>query len=318
LAIYRRTAVAAEQNDVAERRDAGLVAALTGGSRGRWALLSVAQPGLAAVLALGGLPSLGVSVIGLMAAAAGFLALSALNDVLERRMGAATHPAGASRAGRRVVGPSRRLRAAAGGQLGLRPSLALILSLGGLSAVLAFVLAPRCLLIWGVAVGLDIVYCTLRSVTPWKTVVSGVMVGLGGLAGWVAVAPLSPRALTVFVFLALWQIGGRDIAGGVVDVDVDRYRGVTTVATVYGPLAAARAACVVGFVALAATVTLPMAGGTFNDLALAAGVLLLAWPGAKLWYSPTSAEAAAYRDRAIFYPAAVLLVALVPAVVRAL
>ena len=165
---------------------------------------------------------------------------------------------------------------------------------------------------------LDVVYGALRSVTAWRTVAAGALVGFGGLAGWAAVAPLSPRALTVFGFLALWEIGGRDIARGLVDVEADRRRGVTTVATVYGPLAAARAACVVGFAALAATVTLPMTGGSLNDLALVAGVFVVAWPGAKLWHEPTSAEAAAYVDRVSLYPAAVLLVALLPALARAL
>ena len=82
--------------------------------------------------------------------------------------------------------------------------------------------------------------------------------------------------------------------------------------------AAARAACVVGFAALAATVTLPMTGGSLNDLAVVAGVFVVAWPGARLWYEPTSAEAAAYLGRVSFYPAAVLLVALLPVLVRAL
>ena len=93
---------------------------------------------------------------------------------------------------------------------------------------------------------------------------------------------------------------------------------MTTVATVHGPYAAARAVCVVGFAALAATVTLPMTGGSLNDLAVVAGVFVVAWPGARLWHEPTSAEAAAYLGRVSFYPAAVLLVALLPVLVRAL
>ncbi len=55
-----------------------------------------------------------------------------------------------------------------------------------------------------------------------------------------------------------------------------------------------------------------------NDLALVAGVFVVAWPGAKLWHQPTRAEAAAYFDRASLYPAAVLAVALLPALAGAL
>ena len=314
LTIARRTAAAADQNDVVERRDAGRVAAPVDSSRALQTLLPIAPPALGAVLALGGLPSLRVALIGAVAAATGSLAIVSLNDVLQRR----------AAAGLRIVAPGEVRRGARGAgrhhrlARGRRLSLLWALSLVALSAALAATLAPLSLLFFGAALALAVVYGALRSVTAWRTVAAGALVGFGGLAGWAAVAPLSPRALTVFGFLALWEIGGRDIAGGLVDVEADRRRGATTVATVYGPLAAARAACVVGFAALAATVTLPMTGGSLNDLALVAGVFVVAWPGAKLWYEPTSAEAAAYRDRVSLFPAAVLLVALLPALVRAL
>lgn len=275
------------------------------------------------MLAAGALPSLRVALVGSVAAAAGFLAVFSLNDLLARRRA----PAGSLRvvtavaaggAARRVAAGGRRRGEPVRGGRSRRLAVVSILSLAGLAAALAFSLAPLCLLLFGVAVALDLVYVALRSLPAWKTLVAGAMAGFGGLAGWAAVAPLSWRALTVFGFLALWEIGGRDIPRGLVGLEADRRRGVTTVATVYGPQAAARAACIVGFAALAATVTLPMTGGSLNDLAVVAGVFVVAWPGAKLWHEPTSAEAAAYLDRVTFYPAAVLLVALLPALVRAL
>ena len=95
LAIDRQTAAAAEQHDVAERRGAGRTDALIDLSRGRQALLAVAPPGLGAVLALGGLPSLRVALIGVVAAAAGCLAVLSLEHVLERRFDAAVARVGA-------------------------------------------------------------------------------------------------------------------------------------------------------------------------------------------------------------------------------
>ena len=287
--IDRRTAAAAERGESAGRQSPGRLAALADLTRTRQAFLSVAQPGLGAVLAVGGLPSLRISLVGLIAAAAGFLAVYLLSDVLDRRADAAAR-----------------------GHLSLRFSLVWVVSLGAFCALLAYTLAPVCLLFFGAAVALEIVYCALRTVTPWKTVVSGMMVGLGGVAGWAAAAPLSWRALGVFVFLALWQVGGRNIAGDLADVESDRSVGATTVATVYGPAVAARAACVVGFATLASVVILPMSGGLLSDLALVAGIFVVAWPGAKLWYCPTSDEAASYLGQASLYPAAVLLVALLP------
>lgn len=317
MAIDRQTAAAAEP-DNAQRRSTGRIDALVDLSGGRQALLSVAQPGLAAVLAFGGLPALRVSLVGVIAATAGCLAVFSLNNVLQKRSDAARVPVGAGGVARFAAADVYRGRPPARDTLSLRFSVLWVVSLGVLSAVLAYSLAPLCLVVLGVAVGLDVLYCALRAVTPWKTVVAGAVVGSAGLAGWAAVAPLSLRALTVFGFLALWEIGGRDIAGDLADLDVDRRRGVTSVATVYGLPAAARAACVVSFAALAATITLPMPGGMLNDLALVAGVFVVAWPGAKLWHQPTRAEAAAYVDRVSLYPAAVLAVALLPALAGAL
>jgi 4-hydroxybenzoate polyprenyltransferase len=288
------------------------MAALVNLSHTRQALLSVAQPGLGAVLAVGGLPSLRVSLVGSIAAAAGFLAVFALNDVLDRRLDAAALWVGPGEVAGLDSDTAFERHPLARGDLSLRVSLAWVVALAALSAVLAYALSPVCLLLFGAAVALEIVYCALRAVTPWKTVVSGVMVGLGGVAGWAAAAPLSWRALSVFGFLALWQIGGRNIASDLADVESDRSVGVTTVATVYGPAVAARAACVVGFATLASIVTLPMSGGMLSDLALVAGVFIVAWPGAKLWYCPTSDEAASYLEWVSLYPAAVLLVALLP------
>ena len=187
-----------------------------------------------------------------------------------------------------------------------------------LSAALALVLSPLCLALYGTAVVSALAARLLRAVTAWETVAAGVSVGLAGLAGWAAVAPLAPRVVTVFAFFALWTVGGCAIAEDLANLDRDRFRGLTTVATVHGALAAARAACVLSFAALAATIALPMPGGFVNDLALVIGVVVVAVPGAQLWHRPTSAEAVAFFDRVSLYPAAVLLVALLPAVLKAL
>ncbi|MCL4499046.1 MAG: ubiquinone biosynthesis protein UbiA, partial [Chloroflexi bacterium] len=51
-------------------------------SRGKQALLSVAQPALGAILALGHLPDPRTLIIGATAATAGYLAVFSLNDLL--------------------------------------------------------------------------------------------------------------------------------------------------------------------------------------------------------------------------------------------
>ena len=108
------------------------------------------------------------------------------------------------------------------------------------------------------AAATQVVYCALRSVTCWKTVLSGVMVGFGGLAGWAAVAPLRLSALSLFAFLAFWEIGGRNIVNDLSDLDSDERVGIRTVASVRGEAAAARAAAAVAAACLVSTAFLPM------------------------------------------------------------
>jgi 4-hydroxybenzoate polyprenyltransferase len=275
-------------------------------SRGRQATLSIAQPGLAAVLAAGGLPAGRVVGIGLVAAWAGFLAVFSLNDVLDRRVDAA-----ALRAGKAVV-DGYDLDAAflrhplAQGALSLRLSLAWIAGLALLAAVGAWLLGPLCLAFFAAAVALEVVYCGLRSVTWTKTIVSGVMVGLGGIAGWAAVAPLSRRALPVFAFLALWEIGCRNLANDLADLGPDLAVGIRSVATTFGPVVAARATAAVAAVVLLSVAFLGLETAALA-LALVSGAALVAWPAVVLARQPTSARAGWYFNLASLYPVAVLL-----------
>jgi 4-hydroxybenzoate polyprenyltransferase len=195
------------------------------------------------------------------------------------------------------------------GDLSFGFSLAWVISLGVVSAATAFVLRPACLPFFAAAVALEIVYCSLRSVTYLKTIVSGAMVGVGGTAGWVAVAPWSWRAASFFAFLALWEIGGRNIANDLADLKSDAAVGIRTVTTTFGPRAAARTTTMVAAATLLTVLALPL-----PLAARAAALLLGAWsmvrPAWALLKQPSSAQAGAYFNHASLYPALVLAVAL--------
>lgn len=55
-------------------------------SRGKQALLSVSQPVLGAILALGQMPDARIMIIGLVAAVTGYFAVFSLNDVLDYKI----------------------------------------------------------------------------------------------------------------------------------------------------------------------------------------------------------------------------------------
>jgi 4-hydroxybenzoate polyprenyltransferase len=299
----------------AATRAPGLPSLLFDLSRGQQALLSMAQPGLAAVLALHGLPALRTTVIGLVAAWSGFFAVFSLNDVLDREVDARSLRAGKDDVEGYDIDTTFLRHPLARGDLTLTVAGAWVLALGIIAAGAAFVLSPLCLACFAGAVGLEVAYCGLRSVTWLKTIVSGLMVGLGGLAGWTAVAPLRWPALAVFVFLALWEIGGRNLANDLADLESDARVGIRTVATTFGCPAAATATAVVAAATLVATAALPLPLAAVL-LALALGGWSLGRPAVQILRRPTSAQAASYFNHASLYPALVLAAELLVLAVR--
>jgi len=294
----------------ATRRGPGLPAAIFDFSRGKQALLTIAQPALGAVLALAGLPAWRVIAIGLPAALAASFALYALNDLLDRKVDARSLAVGKSAVPDHDLDTTFVRHPLARGVLSLRVSVAWVGGLTLVAVVGTAALNPLALLFFAAAVATQVVYCALRCVTYWKTVLSGVMVGCGGLAGWVAVAPLRLSALSLFAFLASWEIGGRNIVNDLSDLESDARVGIRTVASVRGEAAAARAAAAVAAACLVSTALLPMPLMSVV-LALALGAWSLGRPAAKLLRRPTPAQAASYFNHGSLYPDLVLLAALV-------
>ena len=192
----------------------------------------------------------------------------------------------------------------------MRSALVWVGGLAVLSAVAAYALAPACLAFFAGAVALEVLYCSLRSVTWAKTFVSGAMVGVGGLAGWVAVAPLSTRAASFFAFLFLWEIAGRNLPNDLADLMADSRTQIRTVATAFGNATSARVTLAGAIATVLALALLPV------PLAAAAGAAMLglwamAVPAARLVRTPTSDQAGAYFNRASLLPALVLPVVIV-------
>ena len=279
-------------------------------SRGRQAILSVAQPALGALLAIGHLPTTRVMVLGLAAASAGYLAVFSLNDVLDVNVDASVLDGGSAEVDGYDIDTVFHRHPLARGDLSRSFSIAWVAGLGAVSAALSYLLAPLCLALFAAAVALEVLYCGLRSVTWLKTIVSGLMVGVGGLAGWAAVAPITSAVTPFFIFLALWEIGGRNLPNDLADLAADRAVGLTTVATVFGER-------------VSATATAWVAGGTLVALtllgqplvvvlvSLGLGVWAMGVPALALVRTPTSEQAALYFNRASLLPALMFAASLV-------
>ncbi|MDT0309308.1 UbiA family prenyltransferase [Streptomyces sp. DSM 44917] len=293
------------------------VRALYGFSRGTQATLSVAQPLLGAMLATGGTPPPGR--LGLCAACclAGYFAVFAANDLIDARLDRerfaylrAYQCFDIDSAGGR--------HPLARGRLPMAAAVAWVAGLGALALALAALLSWMCAALLAAAALLEAVYCALARVTPFKFLVSGVMVALGGCLGWFAMTPEADRPLLwlLCLWLAAWEIGGRNIVNDWADVEEDVHLGVRTVPVVYGYRVSGllTLACLLVTAAAGAALAAaawPFPGGALLGAAAAllAGLHALLAPGLRLLRAPDPCNAMALFNRASLYPVTTLAIA---------
>jgi 4-hydroxybenzoate polyprenyltransferase len=289
--------------------------ALYGLSRGSQAALSVAQPLVAALLADDSPAALRLAVL-TITAFAGLLAVFAVNDVLDapldlrRRAVECGH-----RAQGRDIDSAGVLHPLAHGLLSRHLALAWVAAVGGLALIGCALLGWRCVAVLGAAVLLQVTYCKLATVTHWKALISGVMVAVGTSAGWFAfTGSIDPLRLGLFaLWMAAWEVGGRNIPNDLADMDEDRPLGIRTLPVVHGPQRSARIALACLAAAGAASTALALAAsdalGALGIIGTAlTATLTLIVPGLHLVRRPTPTTALRVFNIASFQPACVLLV----------
>jgi 4-hydroxybenzoate polyprenyltransferase len=289
----------------------GRVRALYGFSRGTQATLSVTQPLLGALLADSSPPPDRLGLC-LLACLAGYFAVFAANDLLDAPLDRARFARSRPDRGFDIDSAGGR-HPLAQGRLSPVTGVVWVAVLGSFALVLVALLSWVCAVLLAVAAALEVAYCALARVTPFKFLLTGVVVALGGCLGWFAMAGTADRpVLWVFcLWLAAWEIGGRNIVNDWADVDEDVHLGVRTVPVVYGH----RISGPLTFGALLLT--------TF----LGAGMMAAVWPGSwllgpaamllaggwallapclRLLRDPSPGNALALFNRASLYPAAAL------------
>ena len=281
-------------------------------ARGKHTFLSLSQPAMGAILAIGGLPSARVMTLGLAAAASGYFAVYSLNDILDHRVDRMSLEFGKAERDESDIGVAVRKHPLAWGDLTLAASVAWVASLALLAAVIAYVLSPACLAAFAGCIALEVTYCALRQVTWTKTFISGAMVSLGALAGWVAVAPLDSRAVYLFFFLMLWEIYGRNFSNDLADAASDASVGIKTVATTFGNETSAYSILLGATATILFPLVMPLPWLS-KLIALAIGIPSMLLPAIGLAREPTSERSGAYFNKASYYPT-LFLVALLPIV----
>jgi 4-hydroxybenzoate polyprenyltransferase len=297
------------------------IRALLGLSRAIIAVFVVGQAGLAAILALQGLPPFRIIIIGALACLTGSSALIGLNDLmdvdidrkrLEHQRTVETFDLGSTFIHHPV----------AKGALSFRAGVIWVITLSAISMYLTYLLQPWLFPVLAVVAIFVAFYSWLgRRSSLGKIIAVACAVVIGAVAGWLAVKPPeSPEEFQVFILFALWtflwEMGGRNIPNDFGDLEEDERLGLKTIPVICGPKAASR----IAFGLLIATV---LAGFKFTSLFVEfadvdisqffsigtamLGLIFLIWPAIDLLKNPKPDFAVRLFNKACLYPIFVLI-----------
>jgi 4-hydroxybenzoate polyprenyltransferase len=287
-------------------------------SRTPHGLLDLATPALGALLWLGGPPPWGVTVLGLITVFAGYTAVYALNDVVDYRQDKERLAQGGLDEQIAYLDAVYMRHPMALGWLSFQEGLcwtgawALVALLG------AYWLNPVCALIFLGGCLIETIYCLMLGVSHLRTLVSGVVKTLGGLAAVLAVDPQPAPwfLLLLFLWLFCWEVGGQNVPNDWHDLEEDRRLNAQTIPVRYGP---GRASVIILVsLALSVAVSVPLLKAAparlswaWVALGLTAGFYFLLLPALRLYRTKARPQATALFNQASYYPLAVLLLVMV-------
>lgn len=280
-------------------------------SRTPHGLLDMTTPGLAALLWLGSFPDLGTIALGLITLFAGYTAVYALNDVVDFHSDREKIRQGGFQESGDYLDAAILRHPLAHGLLGVSEALLWVIFWGVTALLGAYFLNPFCVVIFAAGCLLEILYCLMWKISPLRVLLSGAVKTCGPVAAVFAVDP-SPslgRLATLFMWLFFWEIGGQNIPNDWAEIDEDRLFQAKTVLVSYGPSVASGMA--LGCLSLASVISFfffrQRLGLVSALIALAAGILLLLYPGLTLWRKRSRSQALVLFNRASYYPPALLV-----------
>lgn len=276
---------------------------------------------MAALLWLGYFPSPWVVAVGVFTAFAGYTAVYALNDLIDRRMDRRKMSADNEDSYRTYLDAVGGRHPVARGELSPTEGWIWIAGWGVAAIAGALLLRPGCTLIFLSGAVLEVVYCVMCCVTPARAIISGVIKSLGPTAAIFVVdpTPAAGKLAAVLCVVFLWEIGGQNIPADWTDIVEDVRMRAKTIPVRFG----ARWATVLVAVTLAAAVAMSMImfhlfpapfEAVYMVAALLAGGVLLLYPAMMLLLRQESGKAQALFNMASYYPLALLLIVTIRAV----
>jgi 4-hydroxybenzoate polyprenyltransferase len=281
-------------------------------SRTPHGLLDMATPAFAVLLYLGGFPPVYVVIIGLMTAFAGYTAVYALNDIIDYRTDMAKGRESALTAESYLDSLMVR-HPMAQGLLTYREGILWAAGWSLVALVGAYLLNPMCVVIFLLGAALETVYCLLWHVSPWRSVVSGIVKNSGPVAALLAVDPHPSPFYMIILFLGLffWEIGGQNVPADWSDIELDRQFKAKTIPVQLGAekaafLALAALSISMILIAFLFMLKFPAWKWIASLSALAAGIYLLLIPVVKLLQTRDREQAMALFNRASYFPLTLL------------
>jgi len=286
-------------------------------SRTPHGLLDICTPLLAALLWLGHPPEIRVILQGVLAAFAGYTAVYALNDIVDYQNDKEKIAQEGFDRDSGYLDAAFVRHPLAHGFLTMAEAVTWAGGWLMLSLLFAYLLNPICALILITGCLLETLYCLLLQVSHLRTLVSGIVKTLGGVAAVFAVDPSPDPALLLLVFLWLffWEIGGQNVPADWHDIEEDLSLKARTVPVSLGPRRASLIVLITLFISLilsgllfsSATLSLSL---PFRLATVLAGLYLLILPALKLFQTKDRNEASALFNRASYYPLVLLLISL--------
>ena len=289
-------------------------------SRTPHGLIDMAAPALAALLCLGHFPSPLVTLVGLITVFSGYTAVYALNDLVDIRSDRQRVTIDSFAEAEKQLDLDGILprHPIAKGVLGYRAGLFWAVIWAIIAMAGAFWLNPMCLIIFFAGCVLEALYCKLWRVTPWRTIINGLVKTLGPVAAIFAVDPTpSPIFLAgLFLWLFFWEIGGQNIPNDWADIQEDRQLKARTIPLYFGRYKAG----ILSICALVGTLFLHMLVMLVSPLAFGPGWLLTAVvldlvllfePALRMVKTREPTLAMALFNKASYYPLSNLVLVLV-------
>lgn len=285
-------------------------------SRTPHGIIDMTTPAFAALLWLGEFPPFGVVLLGALTVFAGYTAVYALNDVVDYRIDRERlkQESFLNKENTGDLDAALTRHPLAQGLISFREGLFWSLSWAAVALMGAYILNPVCAGIFILGCVLEAVYCLMLKVSPFRTLINGVVKTLGPMAAVFAVDP-SPSPLylsTLFCMFFLWEIGGQNIPNDCSDILEDRRLQAQTVPVRFGLDFSSFAVLATLIGAFSLNLILPGLSlarfGPFPYLAFAvSGIYLLIIPAFRFRRRQTPDSAMAVFNKASYFPLALFV-----------